>query len=331
MIDRNRPSIAVLFTDSAKCGSNLPFTRRYSRVHSIFSKKADEHGLNVFFAHYKEFKDNKLKCCWYRHKGKWKLLQEQEIDIVYSRFAGSIYRDNRKNKWAEKFKYKMAEQISIINHPVIDEVCWDKKIIAEIFPEYTPKTFLVNTKKGLKLVLPEIKSDKVVIKPRYGTLGKNVVITDKNNLPDEIEKNTIVQEFIDTSKGIKGITNEVHDMRLIIINGKIDHAFIRIPKKGLLTANVALGGRKVFISKEMIPKKAIRIAKKVDKLFKKFYPRIYSVDFLFDEKGKACVVECNSQPMIDKYAFGKYADLSFYDRFLETIKQGVPMKVVTRA
>ena len=327
MIDNNRPSIGVLFTDSAKSDRTVPFMRKYSRVHAVFSAKAEEHGLNVFFAHYKEYKNGKLKNCWYRHNRRWKLVKEQEIDIVYSRFAGSIYADNKKNKWAERFKYKMAEQVPMINHPMIDEFCWDKKIVAEVFPEHTPRTFLVNTMKGLKLVLPELKTEKIVIKPRYGTLGRDVIITDKDTLPEKIEKNTLVQEFIDTSSGIKNVTTGLHDMRIIIANGKVDHAYIRIPKKGLLTANVALGGAKVFIDKKIIPRKAKRIVRKVDKMFKKFYPRVYSVDFLFDKKGRCYIVECNSQPMIDKYAFGKYADLTFYNRFLETIKVSIPIKI----
>jgi glutathione synthase/RimK-type ligase-like ATP-grasp enzyme len=219
----------------------------------------------------------------------------------------------------------------LINNPLLDEFCWDKRIIAEIFPEYTPKTFLVNTKKGLKLVLPEIRSKKVVIKPRYGTLGKGVIITSKENLPETIEKNTIVQEFVDTSDGIKGVTEGMHDMRLVMINGKIDHAHVRIPKKGSLTANIALGGKKVFIANRQIPIKAKKIAKKVDKLFKGFYPRVFSVDFLFDTKGKPYIVECNSQPMIDKYAFGKYAMLTFYDRFIESVKSGIRVKIFTES
>ena len=329
MIDNNKPSIGILFTDSAKSDGSVPFkSRKSSRAHSIFSKRVEQQGLNAFFAYYREYKDGKLKNCWYRHNERWKLANDKEIDVIYSRFAGSIYAGNKKNKLAERFKHKMAEQTTLVNHPLLDEFCWDKKIVAEMFPEFCPKTFIVNTKKGLKLVLSDIKSERVVIKPRYGTLGKEVIITDKDNLPDKIEKNTVVQEFIDTSKGIRKVTDGLHDMRLIMINGKIDHAHIRIPKKGLLTANVALGGKKIFISNWLIPRKARTMAKNIDKLFKGFYPRIYSVDFLFDGKGKPFIVECNSQPMIDKYAYGKYARIDFYDRVIQAIASGIKVKVV---
>ncbi|MEE9525494.1 MAG: hypothetical protein V3V78_02700, partial [Candidatus Woesearchaeota archaeon] len=96
------------------------------------------------------------------------------------------------------------------------------------------------------------------------------------------------------------------------------------------TANVALGGSKKFVDKKLVPRKARIIARKVDKMFKGMYPRLFSVDLMFDPKGKPYIVECNSQPMIDKYAFGKYANPSFYDRLLETIKVSIPIKIVRR-
>ncbi len=328
MIDKNKPAIGVLFTRSARTNRNVPFkSKKHSRVHSIFSGRAERYGLNVFYAHHKEYKKGLLKRCWYNHNGRWKIAENQKIDVVYSRFAATMYKRNKKDKAAERFKYRMADQVSMINHPLIDEFCWDKKIVAEMFPEHSPRTFVVNTRKGLEIVLPEIKSEKVVIKPRYGTLGKNVKIVDKKRIPKNIEKNTLVQEFIDTSKGVEGVTEGMHDMRLFMINGQLDHAHIRIPKKGSLTANVALGGKKVFISNESIPKKAVNIARKVDKLFSNFYPRIFSVDFLFDKKGRPYIVECNSQPMIDKYAFGKYANISFYDRVIEALKTGIRVRI----
>jgi len=322
-------NIAVLFTDSISCDSSTAFTSRYwSRVHSIFSKKALDYGLRLFFAPYNEFKDSRLRSSWTYKNSRWVKAFNQEIDLVYSRFAKTMFMDNKENQKAISFKYKMAEKVAVLNHPLIDKFCWDKRLVSELFPEYTPKTFIVNTLKGLKAVLPAVQSERIVLKPRYGTLGQDVIITDKNNLPEEIKKNTIVQEFIDTSNGIKELTKSYHDLRIIIINGKIDHAHIRIPKKGLLTANVALGGKKVFIKNEQIPKKAAQMARKIDRLFKGYRPRIYSVDFLIDKNQKPHIVECNSQPMIDKYAFGKYADLTFYDRMFAVIRKEIKIKVL---
>lgn len=330
MLD-DKHSVAVLFTRSAKSDNEKPFAKeKISRVYSKFSNRANKKGIKVFFAFYKSYKNGILKKSWQYSRGKWKLVENQTVSVVYSRFAGSIYKKHSKSKIAEKEKYLMLKYSTLVNHPFLDEFCWDKKIITEIFPRYCPKTFVVNTKKGLNIALSEIKSEKVVIKPRYGTLGKNVIITEKNNIPKNIRKNTIVQEFVDTSKGIKRVIDSTHDMRIVMVNGKIDHAHIRIPKKGLLTANVALGGKKIFISNHRIPRKAKIIAKRVDKVLKKFHPRIYSIDFLFNCKGKPYIVECNSQPMIDKYAFGKYANIDFYDRVIDALKSGIKIRAKSR-
>ena len=97
-----------------------------------------------------------------------------------------MFMDNKRNRKAIEFKYRMAEQVDILNHPIIDEFCWDKRIISDMFPECTPKTFLVNTLNGLKTVLPAIRSNKIVIKPRYGTLGKEVLCLGKRCFPTDV-------------------------------------------------------------------------------------------------------------------------------------------------
>jgi hypothetical protein len=48
---------------------------------------------------------------------------------------------------------------------------------------------------------------------------------------------------------------------------------------------------------------------------------------MFDKDGKPYIVECNSQPMINKYAYGKAADLSYYVRLCNLFKSGARLKV----
>ena len=323
-------NLGILFTSSAKWSKRktTPFNdAKLNKAYALFARKGKAHGLNVFLAFYNEYSKGTLRKAWFYDRG-WKKIKDVEIDFVYSRFNRAVFKDHKKYKRAENFKYKIIESIGMINHPELEEFCWDKSMIHDIFPEFTPKTFLVNSRRGLNVVLPAIKSEKVVIKPRYGTLGGKVLITDKKHIPKKIDKNTIIQEFIDTSNGIKGLVKSYHDLRVIIINGKIDHAHIRVPKKGLLTANMANGGKKIFITNGQIPKKIVKIVKKVDRLLKRYKPRIYSIDFLFDEKQIPFIVECNSSPVIQRYAYGKFAKPEFYDSILKTIKKNIKLKVV---
>ncbi len=321
-------NIGVLFTACARWNRKKPFrTEKLNKSYALFARKGKNHGLNVFLAHHREYKKGVLKKAWVYNRG-WKKIANAEIDFVYSRFNRTVFKDHKKYKRAENFKYKIIADIGMINHPELEEFCWDKHMVHEFFPEYTPKTFLINSRRGLNVVLPSLKTEKIVIKPRYGTLGGKVLIVDKNKVPKTIHKNTIVQEFVDTSKGIKGLVKSYHDLRVIVINGKINHAHIRVPKKGMLTANMANGGKKIFITNGQIPKKVVRIVKEIDKLLKFYKPRIYSVDFLFDENQKPLVVECNSSPTLHRYAYGRFAKPEFYDAILKTIKKNIKVKVI---
>lgn len=323
-------NVGVLFTSSAKWqkAKTKPFNNpKLNKAYALFARKGKAYCLNIFLAHYKEYSKGVLKKAWYYERG-WKKIKDVEVDFIYSRFNRAVFKDYKKYKRPENIKYKIIEDIGMINHPELEEFCWDKSMIHNIFPEFTPKTFLVNSRRGLNAVLPAIKSEKIVIKPRYGTLGGKVLITTKKNIPKEINKNTIVQEFIDTSNGIKGLVKSYHDLRVIVINGKVDHAHIRVPKKGILTANMANGGKKIFITNGQIPKKVVKIVKKVDRLLKIYKPRIYSIDFLFDKNQQPYIVECNSSPVIYRYAYGRFARPEFYDSILKTIKKNIKMKII---
>lgn len=323
-----RGAVGYLFTDTAKWFRDVPFKKKDNlKAYELFARKARNHGLKVFFAFHKEYrKGGVLRRCWEYDKG-WKKVMNKGIDIVYGRFNAAAFRGNKKNNDVDKFKQMIIGDLSMINHPELEEFCWDKRIISEVFPEYCPKTFVVNTQSGLKTVLSDIRSDKVILKPRYGTLGKDVLLVSKEDIPKTIEKNTLVQEFIDTSKGIEGVAEGVHDLRMIIVNGKVDHAHIRLAKKGSFTANVSKGGTKRFVELEKIPASVFSIVKKVDKVLSHYYPRLYSVDFMFDEKGRPFIVECNSSPVIKRYAYGKYKQPEFFDRIFEAMKAGIRVKV----
>ena len=154
-------AVGVLFTDSFCCEGEKPFKMgEKNRVYPAFSRSGAKFGLDVFYANSKEFKEGVLKRAWTYKNKRWIKVYNQELDIIYSRFAKTMFLNNKEQKRAINFKYKMAEKVSLINHPAIDKFCWDKSIISEFFPEYTPKTFLVNTIKGLKTVLPELKTDR---------------------------------------------------------------------------------------------------------------------------------------------------------------------------
>jgi len=105
-----------------------------------------------------------------------------------------------------------------------------------------------------------------------------------------------LQEFIDSSKGVPGVSHYLHDLRLVCVNEQIIYSYIREPKAGSFLANLAQGGRLIIVPRKKLPASLFPIIKQANEIFATFSPRIYSIDFMFDEKKKPWVVELNSMP-----------------------------------
>jgi len=132
-------------------------------------------------------------------------------------------------------------------------------------------------KAELKKVLPKLRTNKIVIKPRAGSSAKGIKFTTKKRLLKKIEKNSIVQEFIPCS-GVPGFVKGISDLRIVTVNGKMIIAEIRKASKGLVS-NLSKGGKDIVVDLKKVPDEVKKIVKKVDRLFKRYKPRIYTVDF----------------------------------------------------
>ena len=105
----------------------------------------------------------------------------------------------------------------------------------------------------------------------------------------------MVQEFLDSSVGIPGITDGMHDLRITVINGKPINSFLRVPKEGSYLANIAQGGSGTSIDLKQIPKEVINLVYRIDEKVKKYFPAIYAADFIHSDKGYK-LLELNSRP-----------------------------------
>jgi len=66
----------------------------------------------------------------------------------------------------------------------------------------------------------------------------------------------IVQQFVDSGSGIEKLNIEgVHDLRVVVVDGKPVLSYIRQPESGYI-ANVAQGGTMEFVKLKMCPKKS---------------------------------------------------------------------------
>ena len=119
---------------------------------------------------------------------------------------------------------------------------YPEKHIMMNFPNLTPPTLISSELDSIINFI--IKQEAVVIKPAYGNGGLGIEKIDKNkkNLRSFIKKYinnfsnnpVIIQKFL--KKYIKG------DKRIILLNGKVQGAVLRIPKKNSIKANFHAGG-----------------------------------------------------------------------------------------
>ncbi|MBW2992960.1 hypothetical protein KY317_00105 [Candidatus Woesearchaeota archaeon] len=252
-----------------------PFSKkRIGRAYEVLSKIGKN--KRFFISTFSNFSKGRLKKA-YVFDRTWKIVKNQKIDLVLDRM--------RSSRKTHRQKKKISKKIKIINDIKFSRICWDKLKTYKLFPEFVPKT----AKK-----LSRLKSKKIILKKRFGIMGKDIGLTYRKRAK-KLKKGMIAQEFIDTSSGIPKLRiKRVHDLRVILINGKIDHFYARIAKKGSLTSNCTKGGRKKFIKK--LPSELIEIIKKIDSKFSKYKPRIYAVDFVYDKNQKPWVVELESVP-----------------------------------
>jgi glutathione synthase/RimK-type ligase-like ATP-grasp enzyme len=148
--------------------------------------------------------------------------------------------------------------------------------------------------------LPKIKTNLVVFKPFNGLKGIGIFIGPKDAAANfkfgEKYKRYVAQEFVDTSAGISEIARGKHDLRIVIVNGKVVWCHVREPIGESLLANAAQGGNLTEVDYVKVPGSIKGITEKVSKLFlEKFNNPIYSLDFGIDKDGTPKIFEINDQ------------------------------------
>lgn len=225
---------------------------------------------------------------WKFENGKFDRIEKPvKIDLVYDRTAG--------------VKFPPADDGLIwVNRIDFKVFCWDKWKAYQKFGKYMPRTFLLEKEKDLAGIIKKIRTDKVVIKPYNGLKGLGIFIGPKEKFPefklDKKYKYYVVQEFVDTSHGLPDITKGMHDIRIVIINGKVVWSHVRVPRVGSFLSNAAQGGQLTEVDYRKVPES---IKKVVDEIAKDFYSNydnpVYSIDFGLEKNSTPKIFEFNDQ------------------------------------
>ncbi len=186
---------------------------------------------------------------------------------------------------------------NVINDPELDRIATDKWETYRLFPDLHPHTRIIRNPDEWAHGLEELTSRVLVVKPVDGEEGKGVIIGPR----DEIRRTpppfpSLLQEFLDTSKGIPDIVEGMHDFRIVLLGGEVALAYIRTPPAGEQAANVARGGQEFDIPLQDIPAGALELAAAVDARFTRFTRRIYTIDMGLNDSGRWQLFEINAKP-----------------------------------
>ncbi len=208
----------------------------------------------------------------------------------------------------DKGEFVLKADLPIFNHPDLNHVCTDKFAMYERFKQFCPLTLLVNNQQEYFIALEQISTDKAVIKPLAGQEGIGILIDSTDKLSNEQIKTfpIVVQEFLDTSKGVPGIVEDYHDLRIALFDGEIIYSYLRTPPPGRLTANVSQGGKFVMVEPKQLPEEVLPIVQAIDAELAYVGHRFYCIDFGITPDGPK-IIEMNSRlgllPNQDSSAF----------------------------
>ncbi|TXG77166.1 hypothetical protein E6Q11_03295 [Candidatus Dojkabacteria bacterium] len=273
--------------------SDPPFSRHhYQQAYELLYPMAEAAGLTLYRAPllWFDFEKNVFTQAWAFNQNKgWHLVSDVRPDLIEDRTNFSEENQAKKNRLAKLFP--------LFNDPEFTKVANSKYETSLLFPQYFKPYHRINSKDALLQTLETIKGDSVVIKPEFGSGGKGVIIDTPTNIQRlALDYPLMLQEFIDSSHGIPGITPGYHDLRLVFINEELIYSYIRIPKEGSLLANVAQGGTMEIIEPHQLPATLDPIIHDVQKVFTRFPRKTYTIDVLFDETAQPWIVELNTMP-----------------------------------
>lgn len=286
--------VAVYFLDPAEQG--YPLNKNdYFRAYIELSDEVTRQGGEFFIVRSQQTYQGggKFSTSWQLKSGAIVETGPVEVDVIYDK-GGFIVDDTT---------------VPILNPRELDEICTNKWLTYQEFSKYCPTTLVSHSLDELIENIQKIITDIVVIKPIGGEEGTDVFIGNKNEVSAIAKEQALsypmlVQEFIDSSNGIPGIVDGIHDFRIVVLNGEFAYSYVRTPPKDSLKANVALGGTMKIIKRQQIPEPFLEVLRHVDTKMSHIKPRLYGIDLALTPNGPR-IIELNSKVGLLENAAGE--------------------------
>lgn len=176
--------------------------------------------------------------------------------------------------------------IKVVNPPLIRDLAGNKYLSYLFAPEYHALTLLARDQQELDIVRLgwDAEDRRVAIKELDSNSGDKVFVGNFDDYDEDFEFPLIIQSFIDTSAGVEGLIDGMHDVRVALFNGEVIHGYLRRPGEGTLKSNMQYGGESRALYIDQIPKELIEIAKSFDERLKHLGDRYYAADFGYNGK-----------------------------------------------
>ncbi len=311
--------VLILF---GKCNwrQSRPFNNKnYQYSYEYFYTLCKKNGIQMYRASYEwyDYKQHIFKYAWI-YKGEnanWKRVYNIKPDLIYDKTKARMEVYYKKELISQKYRF--------INNLEFTQIIDNKLTVSLLFRKWSKKSWLIENQKDLANYLPKIKSNMVVLKPLMESGGKGVLISKKEEFIRKVRIRNpyLLQEFIDSSSGVPGVSKGIHDLRLVFVNDKIIYAYIREPKKGSFLANLAQGGSLTIVPNNKLPRSLFPIVRYANKLFETFQPRVFCIDFMFDKKRRPWIVELNSMPGLYFTPAEKPSMVRMYNELLAMFKK----------
>jgi glutathione synthase/RimK-type ligase-like ATP-grasp enzyme len=200
-----------------------------------------------------------------------------------------------------------ADDVRVVNPRLMREITSSKTETYRHFGKFQPRSVVCHSRAEVERAMEEVPGELIVVKEPKGNGGKLVYIGTREKVKAELPGRypLMVQEFVDTSAGIPGLVEGIHDFRVRIAGGTIVGGELRVPAPGEYRANIAQGGTTRFLLADKVPAAVKELAAKIDSYFADD-PRYYSIDFAHTTQGWK-LIELNDQPGLSPAADGPEA------------------------
>lgn len=285
------PIIAVIISTPRENDGTTAFEKDiYREAYTEFSTLALRDGVALYRAstRWYDAATGVFRMAWCWNGNDWALVHSITPDVIYDKAA--------MNAETRPVKEALLKRYPLINHPDFSLHAGSKLEVSRAFEKFSKPYFRATTKEELAHVLTQLPETLVVVKPERGNSGEGILIGNKAVVLEQATFPTLVQEFIDSSHGIPGVMEGLHDLRLIYCDETLVYAYYRTPKVGSFLANVAQGGKQTMVAAENVPSTVWEIVLAVQSYYAEFTPKIYTIDLMFDPAGKPWVVELNTMP-----------------------------------